>query len=181
MSDFWRIGEMSALGLHAVGMVVAKNRERLSANTIAAELQASPHTTRQVLNRLVKAGLLFSTRGPSGGFVLASSPAEITLWQVICAVEGREDIQTHGCLFRRPVCIGNAPCPFAPLTEIIDSSIRSYFQKTTIADLQASFNDPNNDSSKSCDQRCRSDAVENFDLKKTETILEASNVNESVN
>jgi Rrf2 family protein len=42
----------------------------------------------QILQRLRRAGLVESKRGPGGGYVLASSPSEITLADIVAAVEG---------------------------------------------------------------------------------------------
>lgn len=44
----------------------------------------------QLLAGLRKAGLVHSTRGPQGGHVLARPPAEITLGQVVTALEGTQ-------------------------------------------------------------------------------------------
>jgi Rrf2 family protein len=43
------------------------------------------------LQALVKAGVLESLSGPRGGFRLARDPAEITVLDVVVAVEGREE------------------------------------------------------------------------------------------
>ena len=42
----------------------------------------------QIFQRLRRAGLVASRRGPGGGYVLARPPAEITLREVVEAVEG---------------------------------------------------------------------------------------------
>jgi Rrf2 family protein len=41
-----------------------------------------------ILNILVRYGVILSRRGPSGGYVLARSPAEITLARVVEVLEG---------------------------------------------------------------------------------------------
>ena len=134
MAGLLRISEMGALALHAVGMVAADGGGQVTAAGLAERLLASPHTMRQVLRRLVKAGWLRSGRGPAGGFSLAAAPERLSLWQVLEAVEGGSD--RGGCLFARPVCGAGFPCPFAGFTREIDSQARRYFQKTTVADLR---------------------------------------------
>ncbi|MCL4683335.1 Rrf2 family transcriptional regulator [Myxococcota bacterium] len=42
----------------------------------------------QIFQRLRRAGLVTGKRGPGGGYVLARPPAEITLCDVVVAVEG---------------------------------------------------------------------------------------------
>lgn len=46
----------------------------------------------KVLQKLARAGLLRSKRGRSGGFVLGRPAAEITLADVVLAVEGADDL-----------------------------------------------------------------------------------------
>lgn len=47
----------------------------------------------QILNELRTAGLIVSKRGKQGGYALARQPAEISLWDVMRAVEG--DVLAH--------------------------------------------------------------------------------------
>lgn len=51
---------------------------------------SSPRFLVQILIQLNKAGLVTSTRGAAGGYHIAKRPAEITLADVIAAVEGTE-------------------------------------------------------------------------------------------
>jgi Rrf2 family protein len=54
-----------------------------------SERQAIPaRYLEQIFQRLRRAGLVASRRGPGGGYVLARPPAEITLRDVVEAVEG---------------------------------------------------------------------------------------------
>jgi len=56
----------------------------------------------QILNELKMQGIARSVRGKEGGYLLARSPAEITLGQVLRAV--------HGIVFDA-AALGNAGCP----------------------------------------------------------------------
>src|SRR5215207_7094675 len=51
---------------------------------------SSPRFLVQILIQLKKAGLVTSTRGAAGGYHIARRPTEITLADVIAAVEGSE-------------------------------------------------------------------------------------------
>lgn len=42
----------------------------------------------QILNELRTGGLIASKRGKQGGYSLAREPKQITLYQIVCAVEG---------------------------------------------------------------------------------------------
>lgn len=59
----------------------------------------------QVLQKLARAGLLRSKRGRTGGFVLGRPAGEITLADVLLAVEGADDL---GKVLRLPEGAGGA-------------------------------------------------------------------------
>ena len=42
----------------------------------------------QILNELRNGGLINSRRGKQGGYALAKSPAEITLYEIVCVMDG---------------------------------------------------------------------------------------------
>ncbi|MBI3251796.1 MAG: Rrf2 family transcriptional regulator [Candidatus Omnitrophica bacterium] len=84
--------------------------EWVSIKEIAGKERYSVPFTEKILQSLRKAGLVASHQGNHGGYVLARKPSEITLKQIIEALEGgtfdvfckpevREDIVcTHFCL-----------------------------------------------------------------------------------
>jgi Rrf2 family protein len=94
----------------------------------------------KLLKALVRAGLLAATTGPRGGFRLAQPPAEITVAQVVEAVEG------PGPLFlcteirqRGPIPLTAAacrtPCGIAQVMHRAERAWRQELAATTIADL----------------------------------------------
>ena len=80
MTNLLRISDAASLGLHTMGLLAGRST-RLSTQEIARSLGASEHHLAKVMQRLAKMGLVVSTRGPQGGFVLSRPPAEITLSQ----------------------------------------------------------------------------------------------------
>ena len=69
------------LGLHAKG-------RRMQARELAEQQQIPLRFLEQILIQLKKAGLVESARGSSGGYMLAQQPDQITLAEIIAAVEG---------------------------------------------------------------------------------------------
>jgi len=61
---------------------------RVSAREIAHRLGLPAPALMNILNQLGRAGLVTSTRGPSGGYGLAKPPHAITLADLMEAVEG---------------------------------------------------------------------------------------------
>jgi Rrf2 family iron-sulfur cluster assembly transcriptional regulator len=83
--------------------------EYVSINQIASELKISFHFLTKVLQQLTQAGLMNSYRGPKGGIALARPAMQITLYDLIGAIDGTE-IFTE-CLLGLPGCGVAAPCP----------------------------------------------------------------------
>ena len=85
----------------------------VSAKRIAEEFTIPPELMAKILQRLAKQRLIVSSNGPKGGYVLARRPTEITVGQVIRALEGPINIvsgledadcpQMEKCNLRRPV------------------------------------------------------------------------------
>ncbi len=60
----------------------------ITAREVARQKLIPPGLARSLLTRLAGAGLLVSRRGKGGGFYLGRSPAEISLLEVVEAIEG---------------------------------------------------------------------------------------------
>ncbi len=131
MADLIRMSEATALGLHTM-TVVARRSEATSTAQIATELSASDAHLSKVLQQLVRAGLLSSRRGPSGGYALAKPPTEVTLLDVYEALEG--PLRQDGCLFAEPVC-RRTHCILGDLVEHVRNEVHNRFESTTLNDV----------------------------------------------
>jgi Rrf2 family transcriptional regulator, iron-sulfur cluster assembly transcription factor len=76
---------------------------------ISEKLNIPPHFLAKILQNLSKSGLLKSQKGPSGGFALSTDPDDITLYQIVVAVDG--DGFLTDCVLGLPVCDSDNPCP----------------------------------------------------------------------
>ena len=74
----------------------------VSAKRIAEEFAIPPELMAKILQRLAKQRLVVSTNGPKGGYALARRPTEITVGQVIRALEGPINIVS---------CLEDSECP----------------------------------------------------------------------
>jgi Rrf2 family transcriptional regulator, nitric oxide-sensitive transcriptional repressor len=99
------ISEMLSLALHSMVLIANSGGGVLSVKDIARETGYSINHLAKVMQRLVKAGLLQSLRGPKGGFLLKRDAANISFLDIYEAVEGKIDLE--GC----PV--GQTKCPFS--------------------------------------------------------------------
>lgn len=83
---------LSSLADHAVAMMsaAARHREsgRLSATTLADRTGVPLPTAQKLMGRLAASGLLTSARGSGGGFALARDARDITVADIVEAVDG---------------------------------------------------------------------------------------------
>jgi len=91
----------------------------------------------KVMQRLVKAGLLLSSKGRGGGFKLARAPHEIRMMDVLVAMEGAD--RPGQCVLGFSRCNDAMPCAQHDLYKPIRQGLNEYLQNTTVADLAASL------------------------------------------
>lgn len=87
----------------------------------------------KVFQHLVRAGLLRSLRGSGGGVALARPPAEVSVLEVIEAIEG--PIALQRCLETVPGCGRYATCPLCGLLGQAQHQVRAVFAGTTLEAL----------------------------------------------
>lgn len=91
-------------------------------------------TTSKILKILNKSNLLISTRGASGGYSLAKEPSEITVSEVITAMEGPPSI-TECCEKGDGECPDNISCDLIGHWAHINLAISSALFSITLKDL----------------------------------------------
>lgn len=78
-----------AVSLHILAYLVYRAGTSVPSAEIAASVDTNPVVIRRLLSALVKARLVRAQKGASGGFRLASAPANISLLDVYRAVDPR--------------------------------------------------------------------------------------------
>ncbi len=135
MSSPVRISEAASLALHAAAVLAGTGSGRASAEAIADALGVSRAHLVKVLQRLSKAGLVRSSRGPGGGYSLTRPPREISIRELYEAVEGPIDVSA--CAIGVPAC-GRASCVLGDLFCRMGRELRDQLERTTVADFGAS-------------------------------------------
>jgi len=87
----------------------------------------------KILQRLVHQGLLLSQRGSGGGFVLNRAPDQITLLDVVEAIEG--PTQLNQCVGEAGFCKIKAFCGVSATWERAQASLTHVLGGVTIAQL----------------------------------------------
>lgn len=129
---------LTSLADYAVVMMAAAARhepgERLSANILADETGVPLPTAQKLMGRLASAGLLHSARGTGGGFRLARPASEVSLADIVEAVEG--PIAMTNCIEgAQHLCAIEGSCRVKPHLHAVNFAVRGALQGVSLASL----------------------------------------------
>lgn len=135
-----KISEALSLAIHGLHFLALEEENQEKVKDLARKMGVSEAHLAKVFQRLVKAGILYSSRGPKGGFVLAKKPEEVTLLEIYQALEGslREEV----CLLQKEVCpLQKEVCPFSrcifgDFLTVVNQEFRRYLAQRTLADVR---------------------------------------------
>lgn len=120
-----------------VELAARAGNESLMLEELAVGTDLPRQFVRKLFAKLVRAEILVSTKGRSGGFRLARPAHDISLMQIVSAIDG-EDVAT-GCALKLGRCSDTEPCAQHDLYKPIRQRLVDYLQTTTLADLSASL------------------------------------------
>ena len=128
---------LSHLADYAVVLMTAAARRpagaRLSATELAGETGVPLPTAQKLMGQLAGFGLLRSVRGASGGFSLARTASEISLADIVEAVEG--PIAMTICSEGRSDCALDAHCRVKPHMNVVDNAVRGALGAVSLTTL----------------------------------------------
>jgi FeS assembly SUF system regulator len=104
-----------------------------TARDLAAESKLPVSTVSKLLKRLLQSGLLTSHRGIKGGYLLARDPREISVLEVIAAVEGQMALTE--CSTDESLCHIEPCCPIKSNQRVINQAVRGVLEKVMLSDL----------------------------------------------
>ena len=113
---------------------LTRTRDRLATKGEIAKATAAPDLfVAKILQRLVRAGLVSSTRGVHGGFVLARNPAQLSLLDVIDITQAR--VAPRPCVLDPRACPFRETCPVHPVWVKIHRANERELRKVSFASL----------------------------------------------
>ena len=130
---------LSHLADYAVVLMTAAARRaagaRLSATELAAETGVPLPTAQKLMGQLAGCGLLTSVRGAGGGFALSRPAAEISLADIVEAVEG--PIAMTICSGSEGVsdCALDAHCRVKPHMGVVGNAVRGALGAVSLTEL----------------------------------------------
>jgi Rrf2 family protein len=87
--------------------------QRAATSQVAQEQHIPPSFLAKIISQLSIAGLLHTSRGARGGVTLAREPKDVTLLEVIEAIDG--PIMLNECVSENSVCTFDDECPLRPV------------------------------------------------------------------
>ena len=105
-----------------------------TARELAAESRLPLPTVSKILKQLLQSGVLVSSRGVKGGYSLASEPREISIAEVIAALEGPIAL-TECSTDSSGACGLEQCCPIKNNQRVINRAVRGALENLTLADL----------------------------------------------
>ncbi len=128
---------LTHLADYAVVLMTAAARAgdgaRLSASELAEQTGVPLPTAQKLMGQLAGAGLLNSHRGAGGGFSLSRPATDVSLAEIVEAVEG--PIHVSACSDGASDCALDAHCRVKPHLNIVGNAVRGALNAVSLTEL----------------------------------------------
>lgn len=123
-------------GLRAmIDMARYSEREPVSISSVAARQGLSEGYLEQLVSLLKKAGLVKSIRGAGGGYVLAKSMEEISVGDILRALEGNIEPVRCAAFYSEEGCMAADGCVTKYVWQRINESINKTVDEMSLGEL----------------------------------------------
>ncbi len=126
------------IALSFLGHQRVAGNQAVSARQIADQFGLPLPLLMNVLKSLAHAQIVESTRGAQGGYELAVDPHEVSLLEIVTAIEG--PFQLVQCCsdaipMEKQTCKISEQCPIRHPLQRLHQRIHEFFERVTLADL----------------------------------------------
>lgn len=129
------ISKTCTWGIRAIVFLAQLDRnEYVTTEVVASRLGLSPHTLAKVLQQLTDTQILTTQRGPKGGVSLGRPMSEISLYDMVCAIDG--DGIFKECFLGLPGCGTAEPCPAHDMWSDVRNELTSMSKQATLIELR---------------------------------------------
>lgn len=130
-----RLGKLTDYGLVLMSYVAKSDEHTMhTARGLALQSNLPLPTVSKLLKVLLQSGFLVSHRGIKGGYTLARHANEISVAEVISALEGPIGL-TECTTDLSGICDLEPSCPIKRNQQLISQVVRGALEKLTLADL----------------------------------------------
>ena len=127
------LSQTAEYALRTVLHIASTSEGPAQAEAMARSLRIPRNYLSKILHRLAQAGVLVSSRGRNGGFILAQPPKRIPLSAVVGVFDRIEP--RRECLLGQSVCSDARACAAHYKWREVSESLERFYNETTIADL----------------------------------------------
>jgi FeS assembly SUF system regulator len=128
-----RISKLADYGTVIMNCLAKQPQTLLSASEIARKVHLASPTASKILKILMAANLVISVRGADGGYRLARAPEDITVAEVIAALEGQPALTECNVITKK--CSQDSVCAIRDNWRLINRVIYSALNSLTLADM----------------------------------------------
>ena len=125
----------TSYAIQALTSLAAPDLPRAMIADIARRAGVPAAYLAKIMKRLNDAGIVESKRGSKGGIWLARAPEQITLLEIMNAVDGADYLD--GCLLGCEVCSDERACPTHAFWKPLRAKIRAQLSALTLAEILA--------------------------------------------
>jgi FeS assembly SUF system regulator len=135
-----KLGKLADYGTMIVTVLAADPARLYSAQELAAHTHVAAPTVSKLLKQLTNGGIVESLRGARGGYKLARPPAEITVADVIAAIDG--PIGLTQCSVHKGDCAVESTCGVRGNWRLINTAIHQALKSVSLADMATPMRRP---------------------------------------
>lgn len=129
----FKLGKLTDYGTVVMTALAVQPEALRNAHELAEETHVAAPTVAKLLKQLAKGGLVESIRGAHGGYRLARPPAQITVADVVSALEG--PIALTQCAVHEGGCSIESHCGVRGNWRLINTAIRQALESVSLAQM----------------------------------------------
>jgi Rrf2 family nitric oxide-sensitive transcriptional repressor len=133
-----KFSKSTELAIHGLWLLANRRPKLLLVSEMANAQNISESYLAKIFQKLARKGLVRSTRGKRGGFTLARDPGEISVADVVRAVEAEEPL--YDCMAVGRGCQSRDNCLLRDVFHRAEKQMYSTLEKTSLADLMSCGN-----------------------------------------
>lgn len=138
----FRLSRLTDYAIALLTHMVSNDKSVWAASDLAARARLPQPTVSKILKHLAKSGVIKASRGAAGGYQLSRSPFEISVVQIVEAMDGPISITDCSGTDRESECLIRDFCAMGSSWNKINHAVRSSLASVSLADMAGQTADP---------------------------------------
>jgi FeS assembly SUF system regulator len=127
------LSKLADYGVIIASHLASEPERQINAAALAAETRLPQATVAKVLKALARGGIVHAARGVAGGYRLARDASEISVAEIVAAIDGA--ISVTQCSEHQPNCNRLGFCPTRPHWQRINAAVGDALAAISLADM----------------------------------------------